>query len=67
MKYGQGVSTFFHWDKRDFTYVYPPRNFPLPPAQVWRALLHARLSLQVLLKLCIVDRRSIEFTLLIAR
>ena len=35
MKYGQGVSPFFHWDKRDFTYVYPPKNFPLPPAEVW--------------------------------
>ncbi len=30
MKYGQGVSPFFHWDKRDFTYVYPPKNFPSP-------------------------------------
>jgi hypothetical protein len=33
MVYGKGVSKFFHWDKRDYTYVYPPRQFPLPPAE----------------------------------
>jgi hypothetical protein len=34
MSYGQGVSPFFHWDKRDFTFEYPPGNFPLPPPEV---------------------------------
>ena len=50
MKYGQGVSPFFHWDKRDFTYVYPPRNFPLPPAQVWLDTALHRLIVHGLLK-----------------
>ena len=34
MVYGKGVSKFFHWDKRDYTYVYPPQRFPLPPDEV---------------------------------
>lgn len=34
MVYGKGVSKFFHWDKRDYTYVYPPQQFPLPPDEV---------------------------------
>ena len=34
MVYGKGVSKFFHWDKRDYTYVYPPRQVPLPPDEV---------------------------------
>ncbi|CAK0762398.1 hypothetical protein CVIRNUC_002953 [Coccomyxa viridis] len=34
MVYGQGVSKFFHWDKRDYTYEYPPKSFPLPPKEV---------------------------------
>lgn len=38
MRYGEGVSKFFHWDKRDYTFVYPPRNFPLPPPEVTSTL-----------------------------
>ena len=34
MVYGQGVSDFFHWDKRDFTFKYPPRSFAMPPPEV---------------------------------
>ena len=60
MKYGQGVSPFFHWDKRDFTYVYPPKNFPLPPAEVWRALLYTSLCVPGLLKLQCVDGRRVS-------
>jgi hypothetical protein len=31
MVYGKGVSDFFHWDKRDYTFQYLPRNIPMPP------------------------------------
>ncbi|BDA42463.1 H7M6 Hydroxyproline O-arabinosyltransferase PLENTY [Coccomyxa sp. Obi] len=34
MMYGKGVSQYYHWDKRDYTYEYPPGNFPLPPPEV---------------------------------
>lgn len=36
MMYGKGVSQYYHWDKRDYTYEYPPGNFPLPPSEVCR-------------------------------
>lgn len=26
-----GKVGFWHWDKRDYTYRYPPKNFPMPP------------------------------------
>ena len=36
MMYGKGVSQYYHWDKRDYTYEYPPGNFPLLPNEVCR-------------------------------
>ncbi|GAB4823150.1 hypothetical protein N2152v2_010196 [Parachlorella kessleri] len=27
----QGPPSFYHWDKRDFTKRYPPKDFPMPP------------------------------------
>ncbi|EIE20908.1 hypothetical protein COCSUDRAFT_18099, partial [Coccomyxa subellipsoidea C-169] len=41
MMYGKGVSEFYHWDKRDYTFEYPPGNFPLPPLQVCVRLLRS--------------------------
>ncbi len=50
MMYGKGVSEFYHWDKRDYTFEYPPGNFPLPPLQVcFRLLRSLRGFLQMLL------------------
>ena len=34
MVYGKGASDFFHWDKRDYTFLYPPKDIPMPPPEV---------------------------------
>lgn len=34
MVYGKGISDFFHWDKRDYTFLYLHRNIPMPPDEV---------------------------------
>lgn len=40
MMYGKGVSKYYHWDKRDYTFEYPPGNFALPPPDVMLSHLH---------------------------